>query len=101
MTACYGKLLDKYVDALDSWHIAAVNPTGYKGAEKGVYFECAKVTYNSRSIMVHIINTCCSCKSTQLNLTSSAFKTLMLLKVGCIKMTYEFIHSPTKGASFK
>ncbi|KAG0093197.1 hypothetical protein BGZ92_007032 [Podila epicladia] len=99
--ACYGKLLNKDVDAKDGWHVAAVNPSGYKGAEKGVCFECAKVTYNSRSIIVRIIDTCRSCKSTQLDLTSSAFKTLAPLKVGRIKMTYEFIRCPTKGASFK
>ncbi|KAF8932727.1 hypothetical protein BGZ52_009506 [Haplosporangium bisporale] len=88
--ACYGKLLNKDVDAKDGWHIAAVNPSGYKGAEKGVCFECAKVTYNSRSII-----------STQLDLTSSAFKTLAPLKVGRIKMTYEFVRCPTRGAAFK
>ncbi|KAF9334538.1 hypothetical protein BG006_002003 [Podila minutissima] len=85
--ACYGKLLNKDVDAQDGWHIAAVNPSGYKGAEKEVCFECAKVTYNSRSII--------------LDLTFSAFKTLAPLKVGRIKMTYEFIRCPIKGASFK
>ncbi|KAG0032622.1 hypothetical protein BGZ81_010435 [Podila clonocystis] len=99
--ACYGKLLNKDVNAQDGWHIAAVNPSGYKGKEKGVCFECARVTYNSRSIVVRIIDTCRSCKSTQLDLTSSAFKTLAPLKVGRIKMTYEFIRCPTKGSSFK
>ncbi|KAG0345933.1 hypothetical protein BG005_001026, partial [Podila minutissima] len=59
------------------------------------------VTYNGHSIIVHIIDTCCSFKSIQLDLTSSAFKTLAPLKVGRIKTTYEFICCLTKGASFK
>ncbi|KAG0340492.1 hypothetical protein BG004_006387 [Podila humilis] len=100
-SACYGKLLNKDVDARDGWHIAAVNPKGYKNQERGVCFECAKVTYNKKSIIVRIIDTCRSCKSTQLDLTASAFKYLAPLKVGVIKMTYEFVRCPTKGSAMK
>ncbi|KAF9428004.1 hypothetical protein BGZ94_003641 [Podila epigama] len=95
-SACYGKLQNKNVDAKDSWHIAAVNPSAYNGKEKAVCFECARVTYNKRSIIVRVIDTCRSCDKNQFDLTTSAFKALAPLKQGVIKMQYEFVRCPTK-----
>ncbi|KAG0332672.1 hypothetical protein BG004_001142 [Podila humilis] len=100
-SACYGKLLNKDVDAKDSWHIAAVNPSAYEGAERGVCFECAKVTYNKRSVIVRIIDTCRSCSSTQLDLTSSAFRKLEDLDKGVIKIKFAFVKCPTKGSAMR
>ncbi|KAF9185840.1 hypothetical protein BGZ51_007635 [Haplosporangium sp. Z 767] len=96
--ACYGNLMgNSHVNAKDSWHIGAVNTRHYKGGDRAVCFECAKVTYNRRSIIVRIIDACSSCTANHIDLTASAFKTLAPLSKGVIKTTYEFVRCPQRG----
>ncbi|KAF9430091.1 hypothetical protein BGZ94_008381 [Podila epigama] len=100
--ACYGNLMgNSHVNAKDNWHIGAVNINTFAKGYKGVCFECAKVSYGKRSVVVRIIDGCSSCKPNHIDLTASAFKTLAPLSKGVIKMTYEFVRCPSGGSLAK
>ncbi|KAF9363030.1 hypothetical protein BGX34_005038 [Mortierella sp. NVP85] len=100
--ACYGDLMgNSHVNAADGWHIGAVHMAAYKGGEKSVCFECAKVTVGHRSIIVRIIDDCAGCKPNQIDLTASAFKVLAPLSKGVIKTSYRFIRCPSSGSLLK
>jgi hypothetical protein len=85
------------VNAKDSWYIGAVHMRHYKGGERAACFECAKITYGKRSIVVRIIDDCAGCKPNQIDLTASAFKALAPLSKGVIKTSYQFVRCPSRG----
>ncbi|KAG0278580.1 hypothetical protein BGZ95_003665 [Linnemannia exigua] len=96
--ACYGNLMgNSHVNAKDDWMIGAVHMKHYKGGERSVCFECAKITSGKRSIVVRIIDACASCAPHHIDLTASAFKKLAPLKQGVVKTTYEFVRCPMRG----
>ncbi|KAG0350965.1 hypothetical protein BGZ54_003499, partial [Gamsiella multidivaricata] len=95
--ACYGDILNKDVDAQDSWHIGAMRLSSISGGERAGCFQCAKVTANRRSVIVRIIDDCTSCSQGQIDLTSSAFKILAPLKQGVVKMQFEWVRCPSSG----
>ncbi|KAG0227676.1 RlpA-like double-psi beta-barrel-protein domain-containing protein-containing protein [Mortierella sp. GBAus27b] len=96
--ACYGDLEgNSHVNAQDDWHIGAVHVKSYHGGEKSVCFECAKITYKRRSVVVRVIDDCAACAPNQIDLTASAFKYLAPLSQGVIKTTYKFVRCPTSG----
>ncbi|KAF9584181.1 hypothetical protein BGW38_007319 [Lunasporangiospora selenospora] len=96
--ACYGNLMgNSNVNAADNWHIGAVHMASYKGNFKAACFECARITYNRRSIIVRLIDDCAGCAPNQIDLTASAFKALAPLSKGVINTKYEFIPCPSRG----
>ncbi|KAF9319337.1 hypothetical protein BG003_009418 [Podila horticola] len=95
-TACYGNLLgNSHVNAQDGWHIGAVHMDYYVKGYKAACFECAKISYGKKSIIVRIIDDCAGCKPNQIDLTASAFKALAPLSQGVVKTTYEFVRCPS------
>lgn len=96
--ACYGDLENNSnVNAQDSWHIAAVNMDSYSGGEKSACFECAKITYKKRSVIVRIVDDCQGCASNQMDLSKSAFDSLAPLSVGEINTKIQWVKCPSKG----
>ncbi|KAF9162900.1 hypothetical protein DFQ27_009752 [Actinomortierella ambigua] len=89
--ACYGRLMNRNVNARDSWRIAAVNFKYFRGADKGACFKCARVSRGKKSVDVRIIDGCRSCKSGQIDLTKSAFSRLAPLKEGRIGVKITWI----------
>lgn len=88
---------NSHVNAGDGWHIGAVHMASYVKGEKGVCFECAKISANGRSVIVRIIDDCAGCKPNQIDLTASAFKVLAPLSQGVVKTTYQFIRCPSSN----
>ncbi|KAI1319062.1 hypothetical protein EDD11_004951 [Mortierella claussenii] len=98
--ACYGNLLNKNVNAQDSWHIAAVRFSSFSGGQNAVCFECVKIKAGSKSIVARIIDDCTGCSANQIDLTASAFKSLAPLGKGVVNMSYEFIRCPSSGSNW-
>ncbi|GJJ76610.1 hypothetical protein EMPS_08969 [Entomortierella parvispora] len=96
--ACYGDLENNsHVNAEDSWHIGAVNMDSYSGGEKAACFECAKITYKKRSVIIRIIDDCAGCDSNQIDLSMDAFTSLAPASVGEINTSIQWVKCPTKG----
>ncbi|KAG0055301.1 hypothetical protein BGZ83_009059 [Gryganskiella cystojenkinii] len=96
--ACYGDLEgNSNVNVNDAWHIGAVNLNSYSGGEKAACFECAKITYKRRSVIVRIIDDCQGCASNQIDLSKSAFSSLASLSVGVINSQVQWVKCPSKG----
>ncbi|KAG0228601.1 hypothetical protein BGW42_002091 [Actinomortierella wolfii] len=92
--ACYGRLMNRNVNAKDNWHIAAVNFKYFKNKDKGACFKCARVSNGKRSVNVRIIDGCSSCGRGHIDLTKSAFKKLAPLKQGVVKVKTTWIPCP-------